>query len=98
MWTEEDDALFYKYCPSLRDKDWHAVARDTGCRPHEMLKLKIKDIVIQQTERYQIATITVNDKTGTRTVRINNSYPHLKKWLSQGHPFPAVPDAPIFVG
>jgi integrase len=74
------------------------MARDTGCRPHEMLKLKIKDIVIQQTERYQIATITVNDKTGTRTVRINNSYPHLKKWLSQGHPFPAVPDAPIFMG
>jgi hypothetical protein len=29
LWTEEDDMLFYKYCPSLRDKCWHAVARDT---------------------------------------------------------------------
>jgi hypothetical protein len=36
LWTEEEDALFYKYCSSLRDKAWHAVARDTGCRPHEM--------------------------------------------------------------
>jgi hypothetical protein len=32
LWTEEDDMLFYKYCPSLRDKCWHAVSRDTGCR------------------------------------------------------------------
>lgn len=34
LWTEEDDALFYKYCPSSRDRCWHAVSRDTGCRPH----------------------------------------------------------------
>jgi integrase len=98
MWTEEDDALFYKYCPSLRDKAWHAVARDTGCRPHEMLKLKIKDIDVVQTQTYQIARVTVNGKTGTRSPRINNGYPHLKKWLSQGHPFPGVPDSPIFCG
>lgn len=98
MWTEEDDALFYKYCPSLRDKAWHAVARDTGCRPHEMLRLKIKDIDVVQTQTYQIARITVNGKTGTRSPRINNGYPHLKKWLSQGHPFPGVSDSPIFCG
>jgi hypothetical protein len=24
LWTEEDDALFYKYCPSSRDRCWHA--------------------------------------------------------------------------
>jgi integrase len=79
LWTEEDDMLFYKYCPSLRDRCWHAVARDTGCRPAEMLKLKIKDVVVQQLENgYQIARITVNGKTGTRHVRLNNSYPRLK--------------------
>ncbi|MDQ3976541.1 MAG: hypothetical protein M3264_08440, partial [Thermoproteota archaeon] len=32
LWTEEDDAIFYKYCPSVRDRCWHAVSRDTGCR------------------------------------------------------------------
>jgi integrase len=98
MWTEEDDTLFYKYCPSLRDKAWHAVNRDTGCRPHEMLKLKIKDIEVVRTQTYQIARITVNGKTGTRSPRINNGYPHLKKWLSQGHPFPGAPNSPIFCG
>jgi integrase/recombinase XerD len=100
LWTEEDDALFYKYCPSPRDRCWHAVARDTGCRPHEMLKLKIKDIVVQQLENgYQIARITVNGKTGVRHVRLNNSYPRLKEWLSNGnHPYPGNPNAPLFCG
>src|SRR5215213_1336448 len=99
LWTEEDDALFYKYCPSSRDRCWHAVARDTGCRPHEMLKLKIKDIIVQQLDNgYQIARITVNGKTGTRHVRLNNSYPRLKDWLSNGHPYAANPNAPLFCG
>jgi hypothetical protein len=93
LWTEEDDALFYKYCPSARDRCWHAMARDTGCRPHEMLKLKIKDVVIQQLESgHHIARITVNGKTGTRNVRINNAYPRFKEWLTNGHPYPDVPD------
>jgi integrase len=99
LWTEEDDILFYKYCPSLRDKCWHAVSRDTACRPHELLKLKIKDIIVQQLENgYQIARITVNGKTGTRSVRLNNSYPRLKDWLSNGHPYEGNPNAPLFCG
>jgi len=48
LWTEEVNVLFYKHCPSLRDRCWHAVSRDTGCRPPELLKLKIKDVVVQQ--------------------------------------------------
>ena len=99
LWTEEDDALFFKYCPSARDRCWHAVSRDTGCRPHELLKLKIKDVIVQQLDSgYQIARINVNGKTGTRNVRLNNSYPRLKDWLSNGHPIPGNPNAYLFCG
>lgn len=99
LWTEEDDAIFYKYCPSLRDKCWHGVARDTGCRAHELLKLRIKDVVVQQLQDgYQVARITVNGKTGTRHVRLNNSYPRLKDWLSNAHPYPSNQNAPLFCG
>ena len=100
LWTEEDDVLFYKYCPSVRDRCWHAITRDTGCRPHELLKLKIKDVILRQLEGgYQIAKITVNGKTGVRNVRLNNSYPFLKEWLSNGHhPFPSTLNAPLFCG
>jgi hypothetical protein len=34
LWTAEDDLLFLKYCPSKRTKCYHAMSRDTGCRPH----------------------------------------------------------------
>jgi integrase len=100
LWTEEDDVIFYKYCPSVRDRCWHAVSRDTGARPIELLRLKIKDVVIQQLDGgYHIAKITVNGKTGVRNVRLNNSYPFLKEWLSSGHhPFPSQPNAPLFCG
>jgi integrase len=99
LWTEEDDALFFKYCPSSRDRCWHAVSPDTGCRPHELLKLKIKDVIVQQLDTgYPIARINVNGKTGTRNVRLNNSYPRLKDWLANGHPFPANPNTPLFCG
>jgi integrase len=100
LWTQEDDFLFYKYCPSSRDRCWHAVSRDTACRPHELLKLKIKDVLVHQLENgYQVAKITVNGKTGTRSVRLNNSYPRLKEWLSNGqHSYPGNPNAPLFCG
>jgi hypothetical protein len=50
---------------------------------------------------YQIARITVNGKTGTRHVRLNNSYPRLKDWLNNGgggHPYAGNPNAPLFCG
>ena len=38
-------AIFLKYCPSKRDRCYHAIANDTSnARPHELLNLKIKDV------------------------------------------------------
>ena len=42
LWTEQDDALFLKYCPNKRDRCYHMVAHDSSCRPSEILGLKIK--------------------------------------------------------
>ena len=100
LWTEEDDVLFYKYCPSVRDRCWHAMSRDTGCRASELLKLKIKDVVVQQLEGgFTIAKITVNGKTGVRNVRLYKAYPFFREWVSNGHhPFPSNPNAPLFCG
>jgi hypothetical protein len=38
LWTQQDDLLFLKYCPTKREKCYHAVSRDTSCRPHETFK------------------------------------------------------------
>ena len=47
LWTPQDDLLFLKYCPSKRDKFYHAICRDSSARPHEILKLKIKDVAFK---------------------------------------------------
>src|SRR4029453_7889998 len=39
LWTQQDDLLFLKYCPTKREKCYHAISRDLSCRPHEILKL-----------------------------------------------------------
>jgi integrase len=47
IWTAEDDVIFLRYCPSKRMKCYHAAARDTSCRPHELLKIRLKDIAFK---------------------------------------------------
>lgn len=67
LWTVEDDLIFLKYCPNKRDRCYHAISRDTSCRPHEILKLRIKDVVFKTTStNYQYAEVLVNGKTGSR--------------------------------
>jgi integrase len=89
LWTEEDDYIFLKYCPSPRDRCYHTVSRDTSCRPSEILNLRIKDIVFEVTtdgSNKQYAKATVNGKTGTRNVAIINAIPYVKEWINIHHP------------
>ena len=75
LWTSEDDVLFLKFCPSKRMKCYHAMARDTSCRPHELLKLRIKDIVFKSIGTRQYAEVLVNGKTGNRHLPLIDSIP-----------------------
>ena len=79
LWTQQDDLLFLKYCPTKREKCYHAISRDTSCRPHEIVKLKIKDIVFKTTGKSQYAEALVNGKTGTRPIPLIDSIPYLKQ-------------------
>ena len=86
LWTSEDDSLFLKYCPNPRDRCYHAMSRDSAARPHELLKLRIKDVSFKLApDRKQYAEILVNGKTGTRPIPLIDSIPYIKDWLSQ-HP------------
>ncbi len=42
IWTNEEHAIFLKYCPEKRDKRYHLMANDTSARPHELLCLRIQ--------------------------------------------------------
>jgi integrase len=97
MWTPADDLLFLKYCPNKRDRCYHAVSRDLSCRPHEILKLKIKDVVFKTIRTSQYAEVVVNGKTGTRPIPLINSLPYLKDWIDD-HPQRTNPNAYLFCG
>ena len=98
LWTEEDDILFLRYCPSKRMKCYHAISRDTSCRPHEILKLRIKDIVFKTAGNRQYAEVLVNGKTGTRHIPLINSIPYLKDYLDHEHPQSGNPNSILICG
>ena len=98
LWTQQDDLLFLKYCPTKRGKCYHAISRDTSCRPHEITKLKIRDIVFKTTGSSQYAEVLVNGKTGTRHIPLIDSIPYLKDYLDHEHPQPGNPNSPLICG
>ena len=77
LWTYEDDAIFLKYCESDRLKCYHTVARDTSGRPHEILNIRIGDIVYKKSNTVIYAEVTIgkSEKTDQRTVPLTNSIP-----------------------
>lgn len=97
MWTMEEHSLFLKYCPYPRDRCYHAMACDTSARPHELLSLKIKDIKFKvSSDSIQYAEVTVDGKTGPRTLPLIDSIPYLKEWILN-HPNGNNPDSWLFV-
>jgi integrase/recombinase XerD len=97
LWTQEDDLLFLKWVTNKRDRCYHTMARDLSARPHEILSLKIKDIIFKAVDKYQYAEVLVNGKTGTRHIPLIQSIPYIKDWLSN-HPSRNNPKSPLFVG
>ena len=97
MWTQEDDLLFLKYCQNKRDRCYHMIARDSSCRPHEILKIRIKDVVFKMVEDRQYAEVLVNGKTGQRHIPLINSIPYLKDWL-EAHPQSSNENAALICG
>ena len=100
LWTAQDDSLFLKYCPNPRDRCYHAMSRDSAARPHELLKLRIKDVVFKLTpdSKKQYAEILVNGKTGTRHIPLIDSIPYIKDWITNHHPQAGNPNSILLCG
>jgi integrase/recombinase XerD len=97
LWTLQDDLLFLKYVTNKRDRCYHTMSRDLSARPHEILGLRIKDVVFKTVDDgKQYAEVLVNGKTGSRHIPLIQSIPYIKDWLS-AHPSRNNPNSPIFV-
>jgi integrase/recombinase XerD len=99
LWNDEDDLLFLKYCPNPRDRCYHMMSDDSSCRPDELLRLRIKDVVFKITpdKTRQYAEILVNGKTGSRSIPLINSIPYIKDWIDQ-HPHSGNPNSILLCG
>src|SRR5947208_534770 len=98
LWTPEDDSLFLKYCSNARDRCYHAMSRDSAARPHELLKLRIKDVIFKLApDKRQYAEILVNGKTGTRHILLIDSIPYVKDWIDR-HPQGSNPNSILICG
>jgi integrase len=97
LWTQEDDLLFLKWVTNKRDRCYHTMSGDLSARPHEILSLKIKDVIFKSTGKIQYAEVLVNGKTGTRPIPLIQSIPYVKDWLSN-HPSKNNPNSPLFIG
>jgi integrase/recombinase XerD len=87
LWTQDDDRLFFKYCPDKRIQCYHAISRDASTRPDEILKLRVKDISFKLAGDKTYAEISVNGKTGSRIIPLFNSIPYIRDWI-KNHPQP----------
>jgi integrase/recombinase XerD len=94
LWTQEDDLVFLKWVTNKRDRCYHTMARDLSARPHEILNLKIKDVVFKTAGNKQYAEVLVNGKTGSRHIPLIQSIPYVKDWLSN-HPGRNNPNSPL---
>ena len=68
-----------------------------GLQPHEILGLRIKDIVFKMANDRQYAEVLVNGKTGSRCVPLINSIPYVKDWIDV-HPQRTNPNAYLIFG
>ena len=97
LWTKEEHSIFLQYCGNKRDRCYHAMAIDTSCRGHELLKIRIKDILYKTAGDHQYAEMLVNGKTGSRVIPLILSIPYLKDWTDD-HPQRTNPNAHLFCG
>jgi integrase len=87
LWSQEDDRLFLRWVTNKRDRCYHTMSRDLSARPHEILNLKIKDVIFKTIDdgKKQYAEVLVNGKTGSRHIPLIQSIPYIKDWLAD-HP------------
>ena len=100
MWKDHEAAIFLKYCNDLRDRCYMAMAFESSGRPHELLKLRFKDLKIEVDSNNQkfARVILHSNKRGVkpRTVPFTFAIPYIKEWRNK-HPFGNNDDAYIFV-
>lgn len=81
--TKEEIEILIKNCKTLRDILLMIMVVYSACRPHELVKIKFKDVEVD--EKNQILKLSVYaDKTQeSRTIPLKEPYAHFIQWKEQ---------------
>lgn len=90
--TRREFELLMKAANSPRMKALLALTYESGCRKGEIFSLRLRDVEIHD----QYWSISVEGKTGTRTIPIISAVPYLKAWIQQ-HPDRENENSALFV-
>lgn len=91
LWWDEHVLPMIDECRYARDKALIAVAWDSGARSGEIRSLTVGDV----TDHKYGLSISVDGKTGERSITLVPSVPYLRQWLNV-HPAPDDPEAPLW--
>jgi len=94
MWAQEDILKMVRVLDHPRDKALITSLNDTGAAPHEILAIKIRDVLLK--ENYAEVMIPAKTKHGQRLVPLTYSFPYMRIWI-ENHPFKNNPDAPLWI-
>jgi integrase len=89
--TRDEIRRMLDACESQRDRAMLYVGYELGARPGELRGMKIGDVEFDKFG----AVARISGKTGERRVRLIESVPDLKLWLSM-HPLRENPEAPLW--
>ena len=90
VWSQDELLLVVKYIDNIRDKVIFTLSWDLASRSDEIVKVRIRDIIIK--EKYAEISTSWNTKTGTRTNPVIVGFPYLRELLNS-HPFSSEPNA-----
>jgi integrase len=85
-WTDEEHRVFLKYCEDLRLACFHAIHRDVGGRPSELLALKLGDIKVETAASTgkKVCQFWIGEKGKTensyRPASISDAIPYFNEW------------------
>lgn len=80
IWEKNELLSIIKYEPNVRNKAILTMLWDFNARPHEIVKIKIKDIRFRDT--YAEGLTSPNTKTGQRQILLRASFPYARDWLN----------------
>lgn len=86
LWTAEEHRVFLKYCEDLRLACFHAIHREVGGRPSELLQLKLGDIKVETVPSTgkKVCRFWIGQKGKTensyRPASISDAIPYFNVW------------------